>query len=141
MAITLVVWKFFRRCVMTSWQSSTNWTNVFYAYFCLFFPAFSGNQRKLGLGLTFSAHEHVLIQEALEAAQRPGLVQAAFVATHAGYSGRHPKGTAPFFGFVPEPIARNFCWFVFTHVALLLLKYEFKGSWFEWVCWTLRDRQ
>ena len=105
------------------------------------FPAFSGNQRKLGLGLTFSAHEHVLIQEALEAAQRPGLVQAAFVATHAGYSGRHPKGTAPFFGFVPEPIARNFCCFVFTHVALLLLKYEFKGSWFEWVCWTLRDRQ
>ena len=69
-----------------------------------------------------------VIQEALEAAQRPGLVQAAFVATHAGYSGRHPKGAAPFFGFVPESITRNFCGLVSTHFYLLLPKYEFKGS-------------
>jgi hypothetical protein len=68
-------------------------------------------------------------------------VQAAFEATHAGNSGGHTKGATPFFGFVPQPIARNLCGFVFAHFSLLLFKYEFKGSCFEWVCWTLRDRQ
>jgi hypothetical protein len=55
-------------------------------------------------------------------------VQATFVATHAGNSGRNAKGTAAFLGFVPEPIARDFCGFVFVHFSLSLPMYEFKGS-------------
>jgi hypothetical protein len=47
-------------------------------------------------------------------------VQAALVATHAGNMGRHSKGAATLFGFVPEPIARNFCGCVFAHLAFLV---------------------
>jgi len=82
----------------------------------------------LGLGLAFSAHEHVLIENTLEAAQRSSLVQPAFVAAQAGHSTRSSKGTSAFFGFVPESITRNFCGFVSTHFYLLMPKYEFKGS-------------
>jgi hypothetical protein len=82
----------------------------------------------LGLGLAFSAHEHVLIENTLEAAQRSSLVQPAFVAAQAGNRCRCSKGAAAFFGFVSEPITRNFCGFVSTHFYLLLPKYEFKGS-------------
>ena len=97
----------------------------------LFCPVLLFGQLPLSLGLTFCAHEHVLIEYALEASQSPGLVQSAFVATHAGNSGRNAKGTAALLGFVPEPIARDFCGFVFTHFSFLLLMYEFRGSWFE----------
>ena len=56
-------------------------------------------------GLAISAHEHALIEHAFEAAQCTGLVQSAFVATHAGASSRSGKWTATFFGFVSETIA------------------------------------
>jgi hypothetical protein len=67
-----------------------------------------------------------LIEHAFEAAQCTRLVQSAFVATHAGASARSSKWTATFFGFVPEPIARNLCDVVFAHFYLLLPKYEIK---------------
>jgi hypothetical protein len=77
------------------------------------------DQLPLGLGLTFCAHEHALIEHAFEAAQCTGLVQSAFVATHAGAGAGGSKWTATFFGFVPEAIARDFCGFIFIHFYLL----------------------
>ena len=43
-----------------------------------------GMCRSLGLGLAITTHEHALVEQALEGAERSGLVQATFVATHAG---------------------------------------------------------
>jgi hypothetical protein len=96
-----------------------------FPFFC---PALLCGQLSRGLGLTFSAHEHVLIENPFEATQRSSLVQPAFVAAQAGPSTRSSKGTSAFFGFVPESIARNFCGFVSTHFYLFPPKYEFKGS-------------
>ena len=77
---------------------------------------------ELGLALAVSAYKHALIEYALEAAQCTGLVQPAFVATHAGTSARGCKWTATFFGFVSETIARNLCGFVFAHRSIVLSK-------------------
>ena len=73
-------------------------------------------------GLAISAHEHALVEHAFEATQCTGLVQSAFVATHAGTSARGCKWTATFFGFVSEAIARNLCDVVFAHAGIVLSK-------------------
>ena len=79
-------------------------------------------------GLAVSAHEHALVEHAFEAAQCTGLVQPAFVATHAGTSARGCKWTATFFGFVSETIARDFCDVVFAHAGIILSKPRLRRS-------------
>ena len=82
----------------------------------------AGRLERASSGLAISAHEHALIEHAFEAAQGSGLVQSAFVATHAGASARGCKWTATFFGFVSETIARNLCDVVFAHAGIVLSK-------------------
>ena len=64
-----------------------------------------GHLERASSGFAVGAHKHALIEYALEAAQGSSLVQPAFVATDTRPSTRSSKGTAAFFGFVPQPIA------------------------------------